>query len=88
MITNELNTMCHDCYRLNKGCDGTKEQAWTGCVYKSIIGLKVKITNPYFNNKTGVVKDYLWNTGDYVVMMDDDKKTSIFRRSEFELILE
>jgi len=88
MVTSELNTMCKDCDSLNKNCDGTKEQVWTGCVCKGIIGRRVKITNPYFNNRTGIVKHYLYNTGDYIIIMDDDKKPSIFRKSEFEVILE
>lgn len=29
-----LNPMCFDCLKLNKDCNGTTCQAWTGCLYK------------------------------------------------------
>lgn len=86
-MTNELNKMCKSCRSLNKDCDGTKEQAWTGCIFKGIHeGQKVKITNPYLKGKTGIFKTYLWNTGDYLIVMDDDKKILPFKKSEFEII--
>ena len=30
----KLNSMCETCARLNKDCEGTTCQAWTGCVYR------------------------------------------------------
>lgn len=87
MVTSELNPMCKDCHCFNKDCDGTHEQAWTGCIHKEIkSGQKVKITNPYFKDKTGTVIRYLWATMHYVISMDSDKSVLLFRKSEFEII--
>ena len=89
MITDELNNMCKDCNCLNKDCEGTNEQSWTGCIYKGMkSGQKVKIINPYFNNRTGAFKGYLWNTGDYLIIMDDNKRILPFKKSEFEIVSE
>lgn len=29
-----LNTMCLNCKKLNNECEGTKNQLWSGCIYK------------------------------------------------------
>lgn len=31
-----LNTMCLNCKKLNNGCKGTKNQLWSGCIYKEV----------------------------------------------------
>ena len=30
-----LNRMCNQCSRLNKDCNGTENQTWTGCVRRT-----------------------------------------------------
>ena len=48
-----LNPMCFDCVRLNKDCNGTTCQAWTGCIYKekdeSKKGMMYFEKNPLWN---------------------------------------
>lgn len=33
-MTATLNPMCINCAKLNKSCNGTTNQVWTGCIYK------------------------------------------------------
>lgn len=32
-----LNMMCNNCACLNADCNGTKETAWTGCIYRKTL---------------------------------------------------
>ena len=31
-----LNSMCENCKRLGKDCEGTTKKLWSGCVYKEV----------------------------------------------------
>jgi hypothetical protein len=35
-MTATLNPMCINCAKLNKSCNGTTNQVWTGCIYKEV----------------------------------------------------
>ena len=37
----------------------------------SVRGMKVRFTSKHFENRFGYIRDYLWNTNDFIVEMDN-----------------
>lgn len=68
-----MNAMCYDCLLLSKECNGTKESAWTGCVYKKKDESKAQMTycekNSYWNSNSKIRARFTrlsYTTGNYI----------------------
>lgn len=44
-----MNAMCYDCKRLGNDCTGTRNQVWTGCVWKKKREYNSNLTNSIKN---------------------------------------
>lgn len=61
----ELNSICINCGRFGVGCQGTTEQVWTGCIYKTKTARKFELFFGCLGNGVTVCNKAVMQNGDY-----------------------
>lgn len=61
----ELNSICINCGRFGVDCQGTTEQVWTGCIYRTKTARKFELFFGCLGNGVTVCNKAVMQNGDY-----------------------